>query len=99
MNRRRWLRDAAAGTLTAFALMRVARADVPAALPLLPEDDPKARAQAYVEDAARAPDPTHTCASCGLYQGSNGSAQGPCMLFPAYSVKAAGSCKGWAPQM
>jgi hypothetical protein len=100
MNRRQVLRAAGVAAIAAAGLTRLARADAPAAqLPPLTTDDPKARELQYVEDARQSPDPTHTCASCGLYQGSNTSVQGPCLLFPKRSVKAAGSCKSWAPQM
>jgi hypothetical protein len=67
---------------------------------VLSEADPKAKALHYVEDAAKsAGDPTHLCSSCGLYQGDSKSAQGPCLLFPKYLVKASGTCSSWAPQM
>lgn len=66
----------------------------------LSEADPKAKTLHYVEDAKRSPgDPTHLCSTCGLYQGDYKSAQGPCLLFPKYLVKATGTCSGWAPQM
>ncbi|MBS0613611.1 MAG: high-potential iron-sulfur protein [Proteobacteria bacterium] len=67
--------------------------------PLLSEQDPLAKQHEYLENAARGPEPTHTCVSCVLYQGSADSAQGPCQLFPKHQVKAAGTCKDWAPQM
>ncbi len=93
MNRRRFLQRAA----MAAALAGLARAEEPA---LLAEDDPKAKALHYVEDIRRsAGDQTHTCASCGLYQGEGKSLQGPCLLFPKRLVKASGTCSGWAPQM
>ncbi len=67
---------------------------------LLSEADPKAKALHYVADATRSTgDRTHLCSSCGLYQGDSKSAQGPCLLFPKYLVKAAATCSNWAPQM
>jgi len=78
--------------------MRRARA-APAAL--LSVAAPEAKAVKYVEDATQAPaaTPGSNCANCGLYQGPNGSAQGPCQLFPGKEVKATGWCSSWAPQM
>jgi High potential iron-sulfur protein len=69
--------------------------------PLLSVDAPEAKAVKYVEDVSKAQGatPGSNCASCGLYQGKNGSAQGPCQLFPGKDVKAAGWCSSWAPQM
>jgi High potential iron-sulfur protein len=71
------------------------------ALPLLSSDDPQAKQLKYVTDAkqASAAKPDSTCANCALYQGSYGSAQGPCQIFPGKAVKAAGWCSAWAPQM
>jgi len=82
--------------LGSLALLPRARAQ---GLPLLSEQDPLAKQHGYLEDAARSPEPTHTCISCALYQGSADSAQGPCQIFPKHQVKAAGTCKEWAPQM
>ena len=48
---------------------------------------------------AKGASPGSNCANCGLYQGANGSARGPCSLFPGKEVKAAGWCSSWAPQM
>jgi High potential iron-sulfur protein len=69
--------------------------------PLLAIDAPEAKAVKYVEDARTAPGatPGSDCASCGLYQGAQGSAQGPCQLFPGRSVKASGWCSAWTPQL
>lgn len=85
------------GPLAAGAL-RESRA---AAAPLLSVDAPEAKAVKYVENAkdAHGASPGSSCANCGLYQGPNGSTQGPCQLFPGKEVKAAGWCSSWAPQM
>ena len=93
MNRRGFLVfAAAAGGLTSQARPQEAT--------LLSEDDPKAKALYYVEDATKSKgDPTHLCSSCGLYQGDSKSTQGPCLVFPKYLVKASGTCSSWAPQM
>ena len=71
------------------------------ALPLLGSDDPQAKQLKYVTDAkqASAAKPDSTCANCALYQGSYGSTQGPCQLFPGKDVKASGWCSSWAAQM
>lgn len=72
-----------------------------ASAPLLAVSAPEARAVKYVEDAKDAQGATagSRCANCGLYQGPDGSTQGPCQLFPGKEVKAAGWCSSWAPQM
>jgi hypothetical protein len=72
-----------------------------AALPLLDAAAPEAQAVKYVEDAARAggAGPGSSCANCALYQGAEGSKQGPCQIFPGKEVRAAGWCSSWAPQM
>ena len=76
-----------------------ARSD--AAAPLLEVASPEAQAVKYVEDAVHASGatPGSSCANCALYQGAEGSKQGPCQIFPGKEVKAAGWCTSWAPQM
>lgn len=69
--------------------------------PLLRIDDPAAKARGYVDDASK-PSPApigKTCKNCALYEGDEGSTQGPCSIFPGKQVKAAGWCSAWAPQM
>jgi hypothetical protein len=70
-------------------------------LPLLSASSPEAKAVQYTEDAksAKAASAGANCASCALYQGANGSAQGGCQLFPGKAVKASGWCTSWAGQM
>jgi hypothetical protein len=77
------------------------RARGAAAAPLLDAAAPEAKAVKYVEDAAHASgaSPGSSCANCALYQGAEGSTQGPCQIFPGKEVKAAGWCASWAPQM
>ena len=72
-----------------------------AGAPLLSVSAPEAQAVKYVEDAkeAKGATPGNNCANCGLYQGANGSTQGPCQLFPGKDVKAAGWCSSWTAQM
>ena len=88
----------ALGPVAASAL-RTALAATSAAL--LAVDSPEAKAVHYVENAssAREAKPGSNCANCGLYQGANGSTQGPCSLFAGKQVKAAGWCSSWAPQL
>ena len=101
-SRRRLLQRLALGAsvATAFA-MGGWRKSSAASAPLLSMDAPEAKAVKYVENARDAPGatPGNNCANCGLYQGPNGSSQGPCQLFPGKEVKAAGWCSSWAPQM
>jgi hypothetical protein len=94
----RLLLGASLAPVAASGLRRALAAD---AAPLLAVDAPEAKAVRYVEDArnAKGATPGSNCASCGLYQGPNGSTQGPCSLFPGKQVKAAGWCSSWAPQM
>jgi len=72
-----------------------------AAAALLDATSPEAKAVKYVEDAARASGatPGSTCANCALYQGAEGSKQGPCQIFPGKEVRAGGWCSSWAAQM
>ena len=69
--------------------------------PLLAASAPEAQALKYVEDARTAQGATSgsSCATCGLYQGANGSVQGPCQLFPGKEVKSSGWCSSWIAQM
>jgi hypothetical protein len=97
--RRQLLQRLALGVpLAALGMKPLARA---AAAPLLEVTSPEARAVKYVEEAAKASGatPGSTCANCALYQGADGSKQGPCQIFPGKDVKAAGWCSSWAPQM
>jgi High potential iron-sulfur protein len=99
--RRRLLqRLALAVPLAALAVSRRARADR-APAPLLDPGTPQAKAVKYVEDAAGASGGTagSRCANCALYQGAEGSKQGPCQIFPGKDVKATGWCTSWAPQL
>jgi hypothetical protein len=77
------------------------RARAAASTPLLDAASPEAKAVKYVEDAARASGatPGSNCATCALYQGAEGSKQGPCQIFPGREVKATGWCASWAAQM
>lgn len=98
--RRRLLQKLALVPLAALGARGAARADA-APQPLLDPASAQAKALKYVEDAKNASGatPGSSCATCALYQGANGSAQGPCQLFPGKVVKASGWCSSWAPQM
>ena len=101
LSRRRLLRRLALGAAVAPVAAAALRTTLAASAPLLSVDAPEAKAVKYVENARDAPGATagNNCANCGLYQGPNGSTQGPCQLFPGKEVKAAGWCSSWAPQM
>ncbi|HUO18188.1 MAG TPA: high-potential iron-sulfur protein [Steroidobacteraceae bacterium] len=95
-SRRQLLKNVALGTLL-LPLAAAPLAAGAAELPLLTADDPTAKALKYVPDAAKSPDakPGSKCATCALYQGAAGSAQGGCLLFPGKAVKATGWCSSW----
>jgi High potential iron-sulfur protein len=73
------------------------RAAIAADLPLVTADDPIAKALSYVSDASKATaaKPGSKCANCSNYQGTAGSAQGGCLLFPGKAVTGAGWCSSW----
>jgi hypothetical protein len=96
-SRRQLLKNVTLGTL----LLPIAAAPFDSAsaadLPLVGADDPTAKALKYVADASKAADakPGSKCATCSLYQGAAGSAQGGCLLFPGKAVMATGWCASW----
>jgi hypothetical protein len=92
----KWLLGA---TLAPLALARLS-ASKAADQPLLSVEDPAAVKVKYTEDATKEKSAgSHKCATCGLYEGAYGSAQGPCQIFPDKQVKAAGWCSAWVPQL
>ena len=101
LSRRRLLRRLALGASVAPVAAGALRTTFAASAPLLSVDAPEAKAVKYVENAsdAQGATPGSRCANCGLYQGPDGSSQGPCQLFPGKEVKAAGWCSSWAAQM
>jgi hypothetical protein len=101
LSRRRVLQRLVLGVSVAPLAAGGLRIAFAASAPLLAVNAPEAKAVKYVEDAkdAQGATPGSNCANCGLYQGPNGSTQGPCQLFPGKEVKAAGWCSSWAPQM
>jgi hypothetical protein len=98
--RRRLLQRLALGACV-LPLGSVVRSTRAATSPLLSVDAPEAKAVKYVENARSAQGAAagSSCANCALYQGPDGSTQGPCQLFPGKDVKAAGWCSSWAPQL
>ncbi|MEJ0038231.1 MAG: high-potential iron-sulfur protein [Gammaproteobacteria bacterium] len=97
-SRRRLLRNialaASAGALVSTQLRAAEE------LPLLAVDDPAAKAVKYAEDAKKVKEAeNNSCANCSLYNGKDGSVQGPCQIIKGKAVKAAGWCNGWAPQI
>lgn len=101
LSRRRLLQRLALGASAAPIAAGAVRTALAASAPLLSVDAPEAKAVKYVENAkdAKGAAPGNNCANCALYQGPDGSTQGPCQLFPGKEVKAAGWCSSWAPQM
>ena len=101
MSRRRLLRRLALSVSLAPLAASVARESLAASAPLLSVNAPEAKAVKYVEDAKKASGatPGSSCANCALYQGADGSTQGPCQLFAGKLVKAGGWCTAWAPQI
>jgi hypothetical protein len=99
--RRRLLQRLAAGAAAIPLAAAGVRKALAASAPLLSVSASEAKAVKYVEDAQHAAGaaPGSSCANCGLYQGPEGSAQGPCQLFPGKEVRARGWCSSWAPQM
>ena len=100
ISRRKFVRSGLVGAvLTPLAVIGVQSGQA-AEAPLLSKDDPAARKVKYTENAAQAKEAGgNTCATCALYQGTYGSAQGPCQIVPGKQVKAAGWCSSWSPQM
>ena len=87
-SRRKFVQKLLLGTaLTPLALARVTVSRA-ADQPLLSPDDPAATKVKYTEDASKEKNAKdHTCATCGLYEGTYGSTQGPCQIFPDKLVK------------
>ena len=96
-------------TSTNSAAEAVAEAPAPAAqvgeLTPLSEDEPQARALAYVNDASTVDSATYpqyqagqVCANCARFQGADGDAMGACSIFPGRLVDARGWCSVYAPK-
>jgi high potential iron-sulfur protein len=96
-SRRRLLKRVTLGVVLIPIAGLPLRAAIAADLPLVTADDPIAKALKYVSDASKASNakPGSKCANCSNYQGTAGSAQGGCLLFPGKAVTAAGWCSSW----
>jgi len=70
--------------------------------PMLPLDNPQAKALNYVETTDGLSHPTFKagshCANCQFYTGSDPKA-GPCTLFPGFHVAGPGWCSAWAAKV
>jgi hypothetical protein len=100
-SRRSLLKRLTLGTALVPLAAGLARRAAAAPAMLVSAGSPEAKAVQYTEDAksAHTAQPGSTCANCALYQGADGSTQGPCQIFPGKEVKAAGWCSSWAAQM
>ena len=64
-------------------------------LPLVDPASAQAEALQYIEATEVE---GQNCASCSLYQGAEGSEQGPCPLFPGNAVLANAWCSAYVPK-
>jgi High potential iron-sulfur protein len=95
--RRALLKQTALGLSLAPLALAESPAALGAALPLISEQDPAAKAVHYVEDASRAKGAQAgaDCSNCSIYS-AVGATQGTCTLFPGKLVKAPGWCSSWS---
>jgi hypothetical protein len=82
------IRGLVVGMIIPFQTISVVRAETPS----LDPNDPTAKALGYITQSTK---PGEKCSNCSQFQGSAGSAQGPCTIFPGKSVAAAGWCLSW----
>ena len=97
-SRRRFIRIGVAG-VTLAPLAGVLFSGAAQAVDKVSESDPTAMALGYKMDATKAAarkDATATCATCALYSGKQGAADGPCSAFGGKLVSAKGWCNAWA---
>lgn len=99
-SRRRFMTKLVLGaTLAPLAVARLAPSHA-ANQPLLSPDDPAAKKVKYTEDATKEKSANkNNCGTCALYEGTYGSKEGPCQIFPDKVVKSAGWCSAWSPQL
>jgi hypothetical protein len=71
----------------------------------LTEDDAYAKSMGFVTDTTRANSKRYkkhsvdqSCASCQLYKGEPGSAEGPCSFFGHRIVPSTGWCRNYKPE-
>lgn len=77
----------------------------PSGMPRLSEDEPQAKAMAYVHDASSLSTETQPrykagqdCSNCALFQGKADAEWGGCSIFAGKAVAAAGWCTVYAPK-
>ena len=95
-NRRRFLIRSAVAVSSLPLMGELLRQNAHAALPMLPLDNPQAKALQYAEDASKVDSPAFkegsNCANCQFFVADTGA----CTLFPGFAVAAEGWCAGWA---
>mgnify|MGYP000088154424 CR=1 FL=1 len=64
-------------------------------LPLVDPESAQAQALQYIESSDK---DGQLCSNCSLYQGAEGSEQGPCPLFPGNAVLAGAWCSAYVPK-
>ena len=97
-DRRRFIKISAAG-LAAAPFVNLLLSGTAQAVDAVSESDPMASSLGYKMDATKASarkDNTAVCATCALYSGKPGAADGPCSLFGGKLVNAKGWCTAWA---
>ncbi len=101
ISRRRLLQGALTGLAAVPAAALIAR-EAAAAPALIDENDPAAKALAYLHDAKKVDATANAtykngqiCENCIQYTGTAGAGQGSCNMFPGKLVKAKGWCKVW----
>jgi len=95
--RRRFIKLTVAG-LAAAPIAAALLSNTALAADMVSEADTTAKALNYSADAAKSAkrtDKAATCATCSLYSGKAGAADGPCAIFPGKSVDAKGWCSSW----
>ena len=82
------IRGLLVGSIIPVQMIPLVRAESPT----LDPNDPTAKALGYVTQSTKSGE---KCSNCNQFQGSAGSTQGPCTIFPGKSVAAAGWCMTW----
>jgi hypothetical protein len=103
ISRRDLLKSVVLAGALAPALGLIGEQSQAADLSPLDENDPAAKAFAFVTDASKAEagaNPTfrmgQRCAECSRYQGKPTDARAGCVIFAGRSVPADGWCKAWS---
>ncbi|NJR71887.1 MAG: iron permease [Gammaproteobacteria bacterium] len=102
-NRRTFMFVASAAGLSAVGVNAAYAQKAPAALPMLDEADPTAKALGYVANAAKVDKVKYKqfaagqkCTSCTLFVGKATDKAGGCPLFQGKQVAGEGWCISWA---